>query len=73
MEPTTITVSPTPVEVRNEVTVEPTPVEITVEPTPVTVEAGDVTVNVPEQKPVTRTIVREGGQITHIIEEPTDG
>ena len=68
---------PAPIEIRNEVTVEPTPVEIrnevNVEPTPVTVEAGDVTVNVPEQRSTTKRIVREGGQITSIIEEPTDG
>jgi len=68
---------PTPVEIRNELTVEPTPIEITnevsVEPTPITVEAGDVTVNMPEQRGTIKTIVREAGQITRIIEEPTDG
>ena len=62
------------------VNVEPTPVSVAaaevtvnVEPTPVTVEAPEVTVNVPEQRATTKRVIREGGQITRIIEEPTDG
>jgi hypothetical protein len=61
-------VAPTPVEIRNDVTVEPTPVAITNE-----IAAPEVTVNVPERHATTKTIVREAGQITRIIEEPTDG
>ena len=71
--PVEITVEPSAVEVRNDVTVSPTPVEINVAAPAVTVEAPDVTVNVPEPRATTKTIVREGGQITQIIEEPTDG
>jgi hypothetical protein len=77
-----ITVEPTPVEITNEVSVEPTPVEITnevsVEPTPLEVNvepaAVSITNEIPEQRAVTKRVVRdERNLITEIIEEPTDG
>jgi hypothetical protein len=77
VEPTPVTITnevsvePTPLEVRNEVNVNPTPVEVhnevSVEPTPVS-----ITNEIPEQRPVTKTVQRDGkGQITRITEEPS--